>query len=56
MKCKQYTPEQSVSVCPSVPTLFFETEFLCVALEPILALTLETKLASNSEIRLPLPP
>jgi hypothetical protein len=33
----------------------FETGFLCVALA-VLELTLETRLASNSEIRLPLPP
>jgi hypothetical protein len=35
--------------------LFFETQFLCIALA-ILELTLQTGLASNSEIRLPLPP
>jgi hypothetical protein len=35
--------------------LFFETGFLCIALA-ILELTLETRLVSNSEIRLPLPP
>jgi hypothetical protein len=34
---------------------FFETGFLCVALA-VLELTLETRLASNSEIRLPRPP
>ena len=34
---------------------FFETVFLCVALA-VLELTLLTRLASNSEIRLPLPP
>jgi hypothetical protein len=34
---------------------FFETGFLCVALA-VLELTLETWLASNSEISLPLPP
>jgi hypothetical protein len=34
---------------------FFETGFLCVVLA-VLELTLETRLASNSEIRLPLPP
>jgi hypothetical protein len=34
---------------------FFETGFLCVALA-VLALTLYTRLTSNSEIRLPLPP
>ena len=35
--------------------LFFETGFLCVALA-VLELTLKPRLASNSEIRLPLPP
>jgi hypothetical protein len=35
--------------------LFFETRFLCISLA-ILELTLYTRLASNSEIRLPLPP
>ena len=35
--------------------LFFETGFLCIALA-VLELTLETRLASNSEIRRPLPP
>jgi hypothetical protein len=35
--------------------LFFETGFLCIALAE-LELTLQTRLASNSEIRLPLPP
>jgi hypothetical protein len=35
--------------------LFFETGFLCVALA-VLELTLETRLASNSETRLPLSP
>jgi hypothetical protein len=34
---------------------FFETGFLCVALA-VLELTLLTRLASNSEISLPLPP
>jgi hypothetical protein len=34
---------------------FYETGFLCVALA-VLELTLLTRLASNSEIRLPLPP
>jgi hypothetical protein len=34
---------------------FFETGFLCIALA-VLELTLQTRLASNSEIRLPLPP
>jgi hypothetical protein len=34
---------------------FFEIGFLCVALA-VLELTLETRLASNSEIHLPLPP
>jgi hypothetical protein len=34
---------------------FFETGFLCIALA-VLELTLKTRLASNSEIRLPLPP
>jgi hypothetical protein len=34
---------------------FFETGFLCVALA-VLELTLWTRLASNSEIRLPLSP
>jgi hypothetical protein len=34
---------------------FFETGFLCVALA-VLELTLKTRLASKSEIRLPLPP
>ena len=34
---------------------FFETGFLCVALA-VLELTLWTRLASNSEIHLPLPP
>jgi hypothetical protein len=34
---------------------FFETGFLCIALV-VLELTLKTKLASNSEIHLPLPP
>jgi hypothetical protein len=35
--------------------LFFETGFLCIALA-VLELTLYTRLASNSGIRLPLPP
>ena len=35
--------------------LFFETGFLCIALA-VLELTLQTRLASNSEICLPLPP
>jgi hypothetical protein len=35
--------------------VFFETGFLCVALA-VLKLTLYTRLASNSEICLPLPP
>jgi hypothetical protein len=35
--------------------LFFETGFLCIALA-VLELTLWTRLASNSEIRLSLPP
>jgi hypothetical protein len=35
--------------------VFFETGFLCIALA-VLELTLKTRLASNSEIRLPLPP
>jgi hypothetical protein len=34
---------------------FVETGFLCVALA-VLELTLQTRLALNSEIRLPLPP
>ena len=34
---------------------FFETGFLCVALA-VMELTLETRLASTSEICLPLPP
>jgi hypothetical protein len=34
---------------------FSKTGFLCVALA-VLELTLQTRLASNSEIRLPLPP
>jgi hypothetical protein len=34
---------------------FFETGFLCIALA-VLELTLSSRLASNSEIRLPLPP
>ncbi len=34
---------------------FFKTGFLCVALT-VLELTLQTRLALNSEIRLPLPP
>jgi hypothetical protein len=34
---------------------FFETGFLCVALA-VLELTLYTRLASNSETHLPLPP
>jgi hypothetical protein len=34
---------------------FFETGSLCIALA-VLELTLQTRLASNSEIRLPLPP
>jgi hypothetical protein len=34
---------------------FFETGFLCVALA-VLELTLQTRLALNSEIHLPLPP
>jgi hypothetical protein len=34
---------------------FFETGFLCIALT-VLELTLWIRLASNSEIRLPLPP
>jgi hypothetical protein len=34
---------------------FFETVFLCIALD-VLELTLYTRLASNSEIHLPLPP
>jgi hypothetical protein len=34
---------------------FFETGFLCAALA-VLELTLQTRLASNSEIHLPLPP
>ena len=34
---------------------FFETGFLCVALS-VLKLTLQTRLASNSEICPPLPP
>jgi hypothetical protein len=33
---------------------FFETGFLCIALA-VLELTLESRLTSNSEIRLPLP-
>ena len=33
----------------------FETGFLCIALA-VLELTLQTRLALNSEIRLPLPP
>jgi hypothetical protein len=35
--------------------LFFETGFLYIALA-VLELTLKTRLASNTEIRLPLPP
>jgi hypothetical protein len=35
--------------------LVFETGFLCVALA-VLELTLQTRLALNSEIHLPLPP
>ena len=35
--------------------LFFQTGFLCIALA-VLELTLQTRLASNSEICLPLPP
>jgi hypothetical protein len=35
--------------------LFFETGFLCIALA-VLELTLYARLASNSEIHLPLPP
>ena len=35
--------------------LFFETGFLCIALA-LLELTLKTRLASNQEICLPLPP
>jgi hypothetical protein len=38
-----------------VCSCFFKTEFLCVALA-VPKLTLVTRLASNSEIRLPLPP
>jgi hypothetical protein len=34
---------------------FFETGFLCIALA-VLDLTLQTRLALNSEIHLPLPP
>jgi hypothetical protein len=34
---------------------FFETGFLCIVLA-VLELTLWTRLASNSEIHLPLPP
>ena len=34
---------------------FFETEFLCITLA-VLELTLQTRLALNSEICLPLPP
>jgi hypothetical protein len=34
---------------------FFKTGFLCIALA-VLELTLSTRLASNSEICLPLPP
>jgi hypothetical protein len=34
---------------------FFKTGFLCIALA-VLELTLQTRLASNSEIHLPLPP
>ncbi len=34
---------------------FFKTGFLCVALT-VLELTLQTRLAFNPEIRLPLPP
>jgi hypothetical protein len=62
----------NIAVCPRVltwPPVFFpfffsssssfffflETEFLCVALA-FLELTLYTRLASNSEICLPLPP
>jgi hypothetical protein len=43
-----------VFVCLFV-CLFFETGFFCVALA-VLELTLQTRLASNSEILLPLPP
>jgi hypothetical protein len=35
--------------------VFFETGFLCIVLA-VLELTLWTRLASNSEIHLPLPP
>jgi hypothetical protein len=35
--------------------LFFETGFLCGALA-VLELTLQTRLSSNSEIYMPLPP
>ena len=35
--------------------LFFETGFLCIALI-VLELTLQTRLALNSELHLPLPP
>ena len=42
-------------VCLFVCFIFFETRFLCVALA-VLELTLETRLAANSEILLLLPP
>jgi hypothetical protein len=47
-------------MCVDVDVLFlvfwsFETGFLCVALA-VLVFTLKTRLASNSEIRLPLLP
>ena len=47
--CDAITCKQFVIVC------FFETRFLCVALA-ILELTLQTRLASKSEIQLTLPP
>ena len=47
--CDASTCKQFVIVC------FFETRFLCVALA-ILELTLQTRLASKSDIQLTLPP
>ena len=43
------------TLCVCVWGGVFETGFLCIALA-ILELTLKTKLASNSEIHLPMPP
>jgi hypothetical protein len=50
MKRKYRQPSWHFFVC-----LFFETGFLCVVLA-VLELALQTRLALNSEIRLPLPP